>query len=272
MSIKGDWISYGDQIGYLAVPERARKPLPSVVVIQEIFGVNDHIEDVTRRIAAAGYAALAPDLLAVGGVRPPILTRERISEMGAFMAKLPPAARTDRTVRDAELAKLPKSDADRILETMQAVWGTVASPDHMAGYMEKLRAAVRHLRYERPETSGQKTACVGFCMGGSLSALLACEEPELSGAAVFYGTTPPEEKMAQIRCPVIAFYGEDDQRVNAGIPAFVKGMKDGGKSFDHVVYHGAGHSFFNDDSGAYNVEAARDAFSRLLSFFVKVLT
>ena len=75
MAIKSEWVHYGDQIGYLARPERAAAPLPGVVVIQEAWGVNEQIEDVTRRIAAAGYLALAPDLFAVKGERPPALGR-----------------------------------------------------------------------------------------------------------------------------------------------------------------------------------------------------
>ena len=70
MPVKAEWISYGNRSGYLAVPERAALPLPAVVVIQEIWGVDEHIQDVTRRIAAAGYAALAPDLWAEHGERP----------------------------------------------------------------------------------------------------------------------------------------------------------------------------------------------------------
>ena len=62
MPLKSEWIKYGDQAGYFAVPERKALPLPGVVVIQEIGGVNDNIEDITRQIAAAGYAALAPDI------------------------------------------------------------------------------------------------------------------------------------------------------------------------------------------------------------------
>jgi carboxymethylenebutenolidase len=108
-------------------------------------------------------------------------------------------------------------------------------------------------------------------MGGGLSALLACEEPELAGAAVYYGTTPPPEKIASIACPVIGFYGAADQRVNAGIPAFVEGMGRRGAAFTHHVYEGAGHAFFNDDSAAYNVKASRDSFARLLAFFSQTL-
>jgi carboxymethylenebutenolidase len=142
----------------------------------------------------------------------------------------------------------------------------------LAGYIAPLREAVRYLRSERPETKDQPVACVGFCMGGGLSALLACEEPELSGAAVFYGTTPPPEKVALVNCPIYAFYGSADARVNAGIPAFEQGMKEVGKPFEYHLYDGAGHSFFNDTRGSYNVNAARDSFARALSFFSQILT
>ena len=46
---------------YLAMPE-GQGPFPGVVVLQEIFGVNDHIRDVTKRFAKAGYVAIAPAL------------------------------------------------------------------------------------------------------------------------------------------------------------------------------------------------------------------
>jgi carboxymethylenebutenolidase len=109
-------------------------------------------------------------------------------------------------------------------------------------------------------------------MGGGLSALLACEEPEISGAAIFYGSAPPAEKIPPIQCPVIGFYGGNDQRVNAGIPAFEEAMRGEGKSYERFVYEGANHSFFNDDGQAYNVKAVRDSFMRLLTFFYKTLS
>ena len=65
-----------------------------------------------------------------------------------------------------------------------------AAPDRLQGMVAPLRRAVRYLRAERAETRQQPVGCVGFCMGGSLSALLACEEPELSAAAVYYGNAP----------------------------------------------------------------------------------
>jgi carboxymethylenebutenolidase len=269
MGIKGEWIRYGEGSGYLALPERAGGQLPGVLVIQEVFGVNDNIEDITRRVAAAGYAALAPDLFAVNGKRPEALTKERIREAFRLAATLPPGAAFDPARREAELAKL--GEAGRAAgETFTGMFSH-AGPDRMQGLVPPLRQAFRHLRHERAETRGQKVGCVGFCMGGSLSALLACEEPELACSAVFYGTTPPPEKIASIPCPVIAFYGAADQRVNVGIPAFQQGMAAAGRPFEHVIYEGAGHAFFNDDTQAYNVKAARDAWARLLGFFSRNL-
>jgi carboxymethylenebutenolidase len=268
MAIKSEWISYGDQVGYFAIPERAARPLPSVVVIQEIGGVNDQIEDVTRRIAAAGYAALAPDIYAVKGERPEALRKERVSEAFAFMATMPPASRFDPVVRDAAMAKLPEDRRARIGESFAKIWSMV---NFMPSYVAPLRRAVEYLKAERPESMGQKVGCVGFCMGGGLSALLACEEPELACAAVFFGNTPAPEKLAAIRCPVLAFYGGKDQRVNAGIPAFEEGMKKAGAPFEYHIYEGANHAFFNDDGPGYDVKASRDSFARLLTFFAKNL-
>ena len=271
MAIKSEWVSYGDEIGYIAVPERAATPLPGVVVIQEIMGVNEHIEDVTRRIAAAGYVALAPDLFSVKGTRPPALTRERVAKAMAFMGRLPPAAMGDPAMRDAELAKLPEPDRLQIGESFGQIWGSTA-PARIEAVVGQLRKAVHYLRSERQETRQQPVGCVGFCMGGGLSALLACEEPELSAAAVYYGNAPSAEKVAKIACPVLAFYGEKDQRVNAGIPGFEEAMRKGGKSFEHHIYPDATHAFFNDDGPRYNVRAARDSFARLLMFFAKTLS
>ena len=270
MAIKAGWIEYGGEKGYFAVPEKAAEPLPAIIVIQELFGVNDHIEDVTRRFAAAGYAALAPDLFVTNGARPAALTPRRIEKAMKFMRQLSPAAWGNPAMRDAELTKLPEPDRTEIGETFGKLYS--GGPDRLAGYMPRLRAAVRHLRTGQQETKEQKVACVGFCMGGGLSALLACEEPEISGAAVFYGSTPPADKIPSIRCPVIGFYGGNDQRINAGIPMFEEAMRAAGKSYERFVYEGANHSFFNDGGQSYNVKAVRDSFVRLLTFFHKILS
>jgi carboxymethylenebutenolidase len=268
MAIKGEWIQYGERIGYFARPERAREGLPGVVVISEIMGVNDQIEDVTRRMAAAGYAALAPDIYAEAGVRPPALRRERVDEAMVFMETLPREARFDPAVREKAMATLPADKRERILESFTTVFSQM---QRLPSFIPPLREAVAYLRQERPESAGQKVGCVGFCMGGGLSALLACEESEISAAAVYYGSAPAAEKVANIRCPVMGFYGELDQRVNAGINAFAEAMQAAGADFASHVYPGANHAFFNDSGPTYDADAARDSFARLLLFFQKNL-
>jgi carboxymethylenebutenolidase len=268
MSLKTEWIRHGQYSGYFAVPEKAALPLPAVIVFQEIMGVNEHIEDVTRRIAAAGYAALAPDMYSVNGERLPPLTRERIGETFAFLQKQPPTVWSNPEARATELAKLPSGEKERIGETFGKLFGSMGKMD---AFTPQMRSAFNYLVSERPETKGQKIGCVGFCMGGGLSALLSCEEPSLSAAAVFYGNAPGSDKIGQTQCPVIAFYGGNDQRVNAGIPGFAESMKQAGRKFEHHVYPGANHAFFNDTAAVYDVKAARDAFAKLLTFFSQTL-
>ena len=58
-----------------------------------------------------------------------------------------------------------------------------------------------------------------------------------------------------------------DARILASLPAFVAAMAKHGKSFEQYVYEGAGHAFFNDTRGSYDVRAARDAWVRTLAMF-----
>ena len=263
MPAKADWVRYEGHLGSLAWPERAAVPLPGVVVVQEIWGVDAHIQEVARRLASAGYAALAPDLYATGGQRPDSKSAERIAEVRGFMNSLPATAWADPAARQAELAKLPPASRAGIEETHQALFSGIG---RLEQFLPPLVASTRHLRQTCALTRGQKVACVGFCMGGGLTALLACHDPDLSGAAVFYGSSPPLDLVPRIACPVIGFYEGLDQRSNAGVPAFAAAMKAAGKSFEHRVYQGAPHAFFNDTRPSYEVRAARDSFARLLAF------
>ncbi len=123
MAIKGEWIDYDGGKGYFAIPEKAAEPVPAIIVIQELFGVNDHIEDITRRFAAAGYAALAPDLFAIDGARPAALSNERIEKSVQFMRKLPPAAWGNPALRGEAVANLPEPDKTEIGETFGKLYG-----------------------------------------------------------------------------------------------------------------------------------------------------
>jgi carboxymethylenebutenolidase len=266
MSLTTEWIHYGagPLTGYLCYPVRAPRPLPAVLVLQEAWGVDAHIEDVTRRFAAAGYAALAPDFMSVRGERPPALTRDRVAELQAFVNGMPPGAWTDPAARDAALAQRPEAERARIGESLDAMMAAVTN---LPALVPAAVASARWLRTECAVTRGQKVASVGFCMGGGLSALLAAHDPELAAAVVFYGRPPPADLVPAIQCPVLGLYGGLDARINGMIPAFAEAMKQNGKRFEAVTYEGAEHAFFNDNRPSYHVGAARDAFVRTLAAF-----
>lgn len=269
MAISSEWVRYGSHAGFLAWAERAEAPMPGVIVIQEAWGVDAHIEDVTRRFAGAGYVALAPDLFSENGERPTALARDRLVELQIFMNTMPPAGWSDAKVRQDALAKVPQSGArERIEESFTAVVSKLVSS---ADLLPKVRAAVDWLRNEQPLTRGQEIGSVGFCMGGGLSALLACNDPQLGAAVIFYGMPPSPELAAKISCPVLGLFADDDPRINANVPPFSAAMKAAGKRLETVTYEGAQHAFFNDGRPSYQARAARDAFARTLAFLRETL-
>lgn len=268
MGIQSETVKYGASGEYSGVamwPDGARLPIPAILVIQEAWGVDSHIEDVTKRFAQAGYVALAPDLFSTNGVRLPAFTRERLAELQSFINKVPPTIWADPKVRDAELAKLPEALHLRVAETMGSLFGSALQK--LDSYVPHLLAAAAFLRNDLPASREQGVASVGFCMGGGLAALLACHDPELRGAAIFYGSAPPAELIPNIRCPIVGFYGSTDARITGAVPAFAEEMKKQGKPFDAHIYEGAPHAFFNDNRPSYHVSSARDAFVRVLEFF-----
>jgi carboxymethylenebutenolidase len=264
-SLVKEWVRYGDNdryTGYLTYPKRAPLPLPAVLVIQEAWGVDAFIESVSHRLALAGYAVFAPDLYAADGVRPPLLTRERMAELQSFVNELPHGVWQDQERRTQAIAQLPEPLRGQIEETHGAFVKAVASDRHI----EPLLAATSYLRRQQGATRGQHVASIGFCLGGALSARLAAEDGELAAAVVFYGKSPGDELVPRINAPILGLYGELDPPVNGTVPAFAAAAERHGKRFEQHTYRGAQHAFFNDNRPSYNLPAARDAFVRVLSF------
>jgi carboxymethylenebutenolidase len=257
---------------YLTRPVAARGPLPGVVVIQEIWGVDRHIQDVADRFAGAGYATVAPDLYSVGGERPPVLTADRVEAAKAFLNTIAPAqwmaVLGDDARRAEALAKLPSEQAAQVGETIGALFGGAGGNTEQ--HLGVLRAVIAFLR-AHPACAGRSVGSVGFCLGGGLSALLACEEPQLGAAVIYYGASPAEERIGSIHCPVRGFYGEDDPRIVGGLPAFAGALGNAGIDHELWIYPETGHAFFNDTRPSYRSEAARDAWSRTLAFFAHTL-
>lgn len=114
--------------------------------------------------------------------------------------------------------------------------------------------------------------CVGFCWGGAMANTLAVQVPDLKAAVAFYGRQPNTEEVAKIKAAVQLHYGEKDERINAGIPAYEAALKAADIKYEIYIYPGAQHAFHNDTSAArYNEEAARLAWKRTLDFFDKHL-
>ncbi len=112
---------------------------------------------------------------------------------------------------------------------------------------------------------------IGFCFGGGMTWLVATAIPEIKAAVPFYGPNPPLSDVPKIRASVLAVYGGEDQRINAGIPAIEDAMKQNGKTFEKIVYPGAGHAFNNDTGPNWNEEASYDAWQKALDWFKKYL-
>lgn len=270
MKLSEEWVRYGEEhqyTGFAVRPERAVEALPTVVVIQEIWGVDVHIEDVARRFAEAGYLAFAPDLYAKGGERPAVYARDRIDAVKKFLDSVPPSVWHSDEQRKEALANLPEAQSRAISETFGALFGGLK----MELYTDQLVATTAFLRDMYPASRGQKVGSVGFCMGGALSALLASMDPALAGSVVFYGSSLAADAVARVQCPIVGFYGSLDQRITDTVPTLETAMNQAGKSFVAHVYEGAQHAFFNDTRASYHVSAARDAWARTLLFFSQQL-
>ncbi len=272
MELVAKWIDYESPFGavaaYLARPLAADGPVPAVLVIQEVWGVDGHITDVVERMASAGYLAVAPDLYSAGGGRPAVLEAVRVQRAKAFLNTLPTgqwmSVLGDEAQRAQALGALPEEEAREVAETLAGLFGGAGGDT--ARHLQVLRAAVAHTR-AHPACAGRAVGSVGFCLGGGLSALLACEEPELDAAVIFYGSSPDAEKVASIRCPVRGFYGREDPRIVSGLPAFDAALREAGVDSELRIYPETGHAFFNDTRPSYRREAARDAWGRMLAFF-----
>jgi carboxymethylenebutenolidase len=276
VELLSEWIDYDTDAGivaaYISRPAAVSEPAPAVVVIQEIWGVDAHITDVADRFASSGYVALAPDLYSAGSGRPHALAIKRVATAKAFLNTIPTgewmAVLGDEQRRAEALAQLPTEEAQQVGETIGALFGGAGGD--FARHLAVLRAAVAWL-HSYPACAGRAVGSVGFCLGGGLSALLAAEEPELAAAVIFYGSSPSDEQAGAIGCPLRGFYGQDDPRIVAGLPAFGAALSAAGVDHELRVYPNTGHAFFNDTRPSYRQEAARDAWSRTLGFLADAL-
>jgi carboxymethylenebutenolidase len=118
----------------------------------------------------------------------------------------------------------------------------------------------------RPESSG-KIGTVGFCFGGGICNLLAVRLPDLAASVPFYGVQAPATDVPKIKAPLLIHYAENDERINAGWPAYETALKANGVKYQTHFYPGTQHGFHNDTTPRYDEAAAKLAWSRTLDFF-----
>jgi carboxymethylenebutenolidase len=136
-----------------------------------------------------------------------------------------------------------------------------------------LNAAVGYVR-GLPACNG-KVVVTGFCWGGSQTFRFATNNDSIKAALPFYGSGPTSAAdIAKIQCPVIGFYGGNDARVNATIPESERLMKEANKSYEAVLYDGAGHGFMRageaPDANEANRAGREKAWQRLKEVLEKV--
>jgi len=209
-----------------------------LIVIEEVWGLTDHIKSVADRFAAEGYYVLSPELLGETHIK------EHAAEL--MLDLFNPEKRNEAQPKLRQL-----------MTPMQ-------EPDFGKKTLERVKTCFDYL-FDKPETK-QWVAVAGFCFGGSYSFALAAAEPRLKAAVPFYGHADVENTK-QIKCPVLAFYGEKDENLMKDLPALQQAMQTADVEFTAQVYPGCGHAFFNDTNPfAYHETAAADAWRRTLAF------
>jgi carboxymethylenebutenolidase len=223
---------------YHSYPDDGNKH-PGLILIEEVWGVNAHIKSVVDRFAAEGYSVLSPELLPQD-----------------LLAMLTPQLQKDLFDPEKRNEVQPK---------LRAAMQPIMQPEYAGGALKTLKACVDYLLAD--EHVDGNIAVLGFCFGGTYSFHLAAHDPRVKAAVPFYGQPPTEAEIPNITCPVLAFYGDKDERLMESLPTLRENMKKDGKAFEAIVYPGVGHAFFNDTNAhAYNREAADDAWQKVTAF------
>ena len=220
---------------YEAVPDG--DPAGAVVVIQEAFGVNPHIEDVTRRVAAAGYHAVAPEMFhrTGGGV-------VDYGDFGPVMEHFIGIGSDDAIMTDVDAAL----DYLRGLGFADGNIGLVGFC--FGGRVSFLVASQRAIG-----------AAVGFYGGGIVTARF----PQFPALV---------DRAATLETPWLGLFGDLDESIPVDdVEQIRRAVAETPVATDVVRYADAEHGFHCDARPSYNPDAAADAWSRALDWFARHL-
>ena len=219
---------------YYARPTGAG-PFPTVLVIEEIFGVHEYIKDTCRRLAKLGYLAVAPELYA------------RIADL----SKMTDAA---VIVRDV----ISKAPDDRMLQDLDstATWAAANKGD-------PARLAVTGF------CRGGRNTWMYAAHNPALKAAVAWYGP-IKGTPSPIQPTNPGDIAADLKAPLLGMYGGQDTGIAVpDVQAAAAKAKAAGKTVEIVVFPDAPHGFHADYRPSYRKADADDGWARMLAWFKK---
>ena len=268
---------------FVVYPDR-RDKAPVVVVIQEIFGLSDWIRGVADQLAADGFIAIAPDLLAGRGPNGGDSTTLGRQETQQATLGLPAPEITAKlkAARDYGL-KLPNAS------------GKSASVGYCFGGNQSFAFAVNEpalnaavVYYGTAPTDVAAPARGGGGGGGRGPVTPGGGAPGGGAAPAAGGAAPgggggqgrggapaapfvPSDRLANTKAPVLGLYGGADARVNASIPATEMKMKELGKVYEPHVFEGAAHGFLRAQTGndGANMKATQEAWPLTIAWIKK---
>ncbi len=228
-------VADGEIPAYRAMPAKDGK-FPVVLVVQEIFGVHEHIKDVCRRFAKEGYLAIAPELYARQGDASKYTDWKQL--YGEIVMKVPDAqVMSDLDAAVAWAGKSGAGDTSRVGIT-GFCWG---------GRIVWLYSA------------HSSTLKAGVAWYGRLSGEATPLQPKY-----------PLDLVADLKAPVLGLYGGQDQGIPlADVEKMRAALAAAKNPSEIIVYPDAGHAFNADYRPSYNAEAAKDGWRRCLEWFRK---
>ena len=217
---------------YRAMPDKGGV-FPTILVVEEISGLQDYLKDVCRRLGKLGYFAVAPELFArQGGLAHAASQQQAMQMLGATADA---AVMADLDAAAAWARASGKSDPARLGVTGFCLGGRVAWL--YAEHNPALKAAV---------------VWYGRVVGTT---------DELHPAN-------PLDRVADIRCPVLGLFGGQDPSITAqSLERMKQAATAAGKKVEIVTYPDAGHAFHSDYRTSYQKKAAEDGWRRMQAWF-----
>jgi carboxymethylenebutenolidase len=218
------------------VSPRGPGKFPAVIVIMEAFGLNDHIKDVTERIAAEGYIAIAPDLYYRES--PNVVGYDQLHEAMGLMQRL---------------------DYDKVVADLRSVISHLKTQNFVNG-----------------DRMGMTGFCMGgtiaFLAACKFPTDIKAAVTFYGGSIADDSPTAPLNFAGDLQARILCLFGEKDSYIPLSqVNKIEDTLRALGKSFEVKVYADAEHGFFCDDRTSYHPEAANDAWEKTKSWFAKHL-